>query len=41
VAGILLDKELKSLGKVLEKPKHPVVACIGGAKVRVLMDVKW
>lgn len=34
VAGILLDKELTSLGKITSNPEHPVVACIGGSKVR-------
>ena len=34
VAGILLNKELTALGKIMSKPEHPVVACIGGSKVR-------
>lgn len=34
VAGILLDKELTALGKITSNPEHPVVACIGGSKVR-------
>lgn len=32
-AGLLLEKELKSLKKVLDKPEHPVLLIIGGAKV--------
>jgi phosphoglycerate kinase len=32
-AGLLIEKELRYLGKVLEDPEHPFVAVIGGAKV--------
>jgi len=32
VAGLLLERELKMIDKVIEKPKHPLVAVIGGAK---------
>lgn len=32
-SGILLEKELNSLKKVLAKPEHPVLLIIGGAKV--------
>ena len=33
VAGLLLEKELKTLGGILEKPVHPFVSLLGGAKV--------
>jgi phosphoglycerate kinase len=33
VAGFLLEKEINTLGSLLEKPEHPFVAMFGGAKV--------
>jgi phosphoglycerate kinase len=33
VAGFLLEKEINTLGGLLEKPEHPFVAVFGGAKV--------
>ena len=33
VAGLLMERELEMLGTVLESPKHPLVAVVGGAKV--------
>merc|ERR1719379_3224701 len=32
-AGFLVDKELKAFSKVLDEPKRPVLAILGGAKV--------
>ncbi len=33
VAGLLLEKEFKTLGGILENPSHPFAALLGGAKV--------
>lgn len=33
VAGLLLEKEVKTLTEVMEAPKHPFVVIIGGSKV--------
>ena len=33
VAGLLLEKEIKTLGGILENPAHPFIALLGGAKI--------
>ena len=33
VAGFLMEKEIQYLGQVIDQPKHPFVAILGGAKV--------
>jgi len=38
-AGILLEKEIKVLSQVLEKPLHPLVAIIGGVKIETKIKV--
>ncbi len=38
-AGLLMEKELTYLGKVLEQPDKPLVAIIGGAKVSDKIEV--
>ena len=39
VPGMLLEKEIESLKKLMEKPKKPVTAIIGGAKVSSKISV--
>lgn len=39
VAGLLMDKELTYLGKVLAAPERPFVAILGGSKISGKIDV--
>ncbi|HEX2090963.1 MAG TPA: phosphoglycerate kinase [Longimicrobiaceae bacterium] len=39
VAGLLMERELEYLGRVLESPGRPFVAIIGGAKISGKIDV--
>ncbi len=39
VAGFNLQREIKELNKVLKNPKHPLVAVIGGGKVKTKIMV--
>jgi phosphoglycerate kinase len=39
VAGFLMEKELAALGGILEQPRRPLVAVIGGAKVSTKLPV--
>jgi 3-phosphoglycerate kinase len=38
-AGLLVEKELKAMGKILSKPKKPFTAVLGGAKVSGKIEV--
>lgn len=38
-AGLLMQREVEALSKVLQQPEHPVVAIIGGAKISTKMQL--
>lgn len=39
ISGFLMQRELNSLGEVMDNPEHPFVAIMGGAKVSDKIDV--
>lgn len=39
VAGLLLEKEVSTITEVMEAPKRPVMAIVGGAKIADKLDV--
>jgi phosphoglycerate kinase len=39
VAGLLLEKEVDTITKVMENPKRPLVAIVGGAKISDKIDI--
>jgi phosphoglycerate kinase len=39
VAGLLMEREIKTLGRVMVDPPHPLVAIIGGSKISTKIGV--
>src|SRR5947209_4803756 len=39
VSGLLMERELRTLGKVMADPPHPLVAIIGGSKISTKIGV--
>ena len=39
VAGLLMEREIKTLGRIMTDPPHPLVAIIGGSKVSTKIGV--
>lgn len=39
VAGLLMEEEINNLSNILEKPEHPLVCLVGGAKISTKIKV--
>jgi phosphoglycerate kinase len=39
VAGLLMEREIKTLGRIMTEPPHPLVAIIGGSKISTKIGV--
>lgn len=39
VAGLLLETEVRTITTVMQRPKHPLVAIVGGAKIADKIDI--
>ncbi|HVS06861.1 MAG TPA: phosphoglycerate kinase [Candidatus Dormibacteraeota bacterium] len=39
VAGLLMEREIKTLGRIMTNPPHPLVAIIGGSKISTKIGV--
>ena len=39
VAGLLMEREIRTLGKIMSDPPHPLVAIIGGSKISTKIGV--
>jgi phosphoglycerate kinase len=39
VAGLLMEREIKTLGRIMTDPPHPLVAIIGGSKISTKIGV--
>jgi phosphoglycerate kinase len=39
VAGLLMEREIKTLGRIITDPPHPLVAIIGGSKISTKIGV--
>jgi phosphoglycerate kinase len=39
VAGLLMEREIKTLGRIMADPPHPLVAIIGGSKISTKIGV--
>lgn len=39
VAGLLMEREIRTLGRIMQDPPHPLVAIIGGSKISTKIGV--